>query len=160
MCLPSLFACGQLPLHPAHPSPWSPPPICMQAAATASPRVPPSSWEDIKNLTPSGAKLLADKNVHLDTAWRFVKEVYVSHCMPLPTNVLPCLPVHYRLPLHHQFAGCLTVATPRTDSPIFVLPTVNTFHQIGFSSPEDLSDITEEEVRRAEGRVVGSSNSR
>ena len=36
---------------------------------------PPSTWEDIKDLTPAGAKLLADSHIHLNTARRLVEEV-------------------------------------------------------------------------------------
>ena len=44
-------------------------------ASGATLRAPPSSWEEIKDLTPAGAKLLADSGIHLNTARRLVEEV-------------------------------------------------------------------------------------
>ena len=45
-------------------------------------RPPPSAWEDIKDLTPAGARLLADHHIHLNTARRLVEEVRSAHCCP------------------------------------------------------------------------------
>ena len=39
------------------------------------------AWEDITDLTPAGAMLLADNHIHLKTARRLVEEVRCHACM-------------------------------------------------------------------------------
>ena len=56
------------------------------AGCCPCPRAPPSSWGDIKDLTPAGAKLLADSHLHLTTAKRLVEEVK-RYCCPCVTDV-------------------------------------------------------------------------
>ena len=93
-------------------------------------RPPPSSWEDIKDLTPAGARLLANHHIHLNTARRFVEEVRcpaacLAHSLITNARHLPAA----------SFTPCVADAA--------LHPT-----QVGFSSPEDVADITEAEVSR------------
>ena len=63
---------------------------------------PPSTWEDIKDLTPAGVKLLADSHVHLNTARRFVEEV--RGC-PMPLGGIR--PFHACNPCMHALLSLL-----------------------------------------------------
>ena len=67
-------------------------------------QAPPSSWEDIKDLTPAGAKLLTNNHIHLNTAKRFLEEVRCT-ARPFLRTAMPA----FALPIR-----CLTVATPHT----------------------------------------------
>ena len=108
-----------------------------QSAGSYQYREPPSSWEDIKDLTPAGARLLADSHIHLATARRLVEEVRDLPWMSAQAATqcayrnfrsinVPAHPAHYlcppALPCPRAVSGWVGLEMPSTVCPPYRPP--------------------------------------